>query len=728
MRLILRALIGILWLAWCAIGALQVTPIVSPEGVVTLAGELHTIQCDGQDRCRLVIEPALADGHPIPGPVTLIADGDVQGQAHPGDVVATVAFVRAERLDQNPGVSAPWSPPRARWRAWQVPTAHIGVSSRLSPWALPSEPLDRLTSPARGLYRALLLGDRRELTLSMRQDFADTGTAHLLAISGLHLAVLGWGLYRCVLLLLSLMGSWAQTQRLPVYAGLLAIGGVWAYVLGIQPSAATQRAATCLTLILLGGILARGLSAGRAVIATAVVLLTVEPQLLLGPSFQLSFAAVGALVASRPALSAIEAWLSEPGRLQGPYWGWLGRWLLRATGASLVTTLATAPLTLAWFGQLSPWGVVINLFAVPFTSLCVVPVGFVWYLLAGVAPEVAGSIAWLPEWTATALLDVISGCAHWTGPSHAAAWPHIAGALGAVSMVALCRATRVSALLSGLILVLALCVSPSGFEGVRVTALDVGHGDALIVQGPEGRTALIDSGGGGGTRGDGYLASKTLLPALSRLGITELDALVVTHADLDHMGAAQALSERLDIRELWVAPCALTHPRVVALVRRISVRGGRLRVLQSEDTIRWGDLRFEVLWPSREQGCAAGRNESGLVIRMDFGDARALLAADVGHETEMSLMMRADDVRADLLKVGHHGSRGSSGQAFVDVVSPKMALVSGRFVGGSMPPHQEVLRRLCEAGIQLDVTGRDGAIEWTMSLGGEVSQRRLRPP
>tara|TARA_B100000530_G_scaffold283354_1_gene197396 strand:- start:164 stop:955 length:792 start_codon:yes stop_codon:yes gene_type:complete len=263
---------------------------------------------------------------------------------------------------------------------------------------------------------------------------------------------------------------------------------------------------------------------------------------------------------------------------------------------------------------------------------------------------------------------------------------------------------------------------------MRVTALDVAHGDALIVQAPGGKTALIDSGGGGGTRGDAYLASKTLLPALSRLGVTVLDALVVTHADLDHMGAAQALSERIEIRELWVAPCALGHPRVVDLARRINARGGRIRVLESEDIIRWGELKFVVLWPRAGHGCAAGRNESGLVIRMDFGDARALLTADVGHETEMALAAQPQALRADLLKVGHHGSRGSSDQDFLHAVRPKMALVSGRFVGGAMPPHQEVLRGLCEAGIELDVTGRDGAIEWTMSLDGQVSQRRLRPP
>jgi competence protein ComEC len=728
MRLLPRLLIGLLWLTWCALRTLNVTPVISPEGVVTLAGVLRDLQCDDEDRCRLRVDPALADAHPVPGPVTLLTDGDAAGVAAIGDVIAISAYLRAERLDTNPGVAAPWSPPRARWRAWQVPTATLGVWRAEAPWRLPARPLDQLASPARALYQALLLGDRRGLALSQRHHFADTGTAHLLAISGLHLAVLGWGLYRCILLLLSLTGPWAQTRRLPVYASALAVAGLWTYVLGIQPSAATQRAATFLSLIMIGGVLARRLSPSRALMTTAALLLTWDPTLALGASFQLSFAAVGALVASRPTFASIDVWLTEPGRLEGPLWTWTGRWLARALGASLVTTLATTPLTLAWFGQFSPWGVLVNLAAVPFASLLLVPVGFAWYLLAGLAPELAAVVAWLPEVLAASFLEGIAGCAELTGPSHAPAWPHLAGLLGASAAVALCagRRWRVAAVLLGLLTAL-LLVEPER-EGVVLTALDVGHGDALIVQGPEGRVALIDTGGGAGPEGDAYLASRTLLPALARLGHARLDALVLTHADLDHMGAAAALMERLEVSELWIPPCALSDPRVQALTRRLSATGGRLRVLRASDIRRWGSLTWEVLWPRPDLGCEGGSNESGLVLRLDYGGGRVLLTADVGHDTEDELLSDPAALRAELLKVGHHGSRGSTSVRFLDAVRPRSAIVSGRFVGGSMPPHNDVLGRLCGARVQLAVTGRDGAIQWTMyaDRGGEGGG--LRPP
>ena len=173
-------------------------------------------------------------------------------------------------------------------------------------------------------------------------------------------------------------------------------------------------------------------------------------------------------------------------------------------------------------------------------------------------------------------------------------------------------------------LLTALLSAPPERDGVVLTALDVGHGDALIVEGPTGRVALVDTGGGGGARGDAYLASRTLLPALARLGHARLDALVLTHADLDHIGAAHALLDRIVVEELWVPPCALRHPKVARLARRISVSGGRIRVLDSEDTRRWGGLEWQVLWPRHGMGCEDGTNESGLVLRLTYEGARSV--------------------------------------------------------------------------------------------------------
>jgi len=263
-------------------------------------------------------------------------------------------------------------------------------------------------------------------------------------------------------------------------------------------------------------------------------------------------------------------------------------------------------------------------------------------------------------------------------------------------------------------------VLSSGTEGLRMTALEVGHGDALVVQTPDGRVALVDTGGHRGGQGNAYLAERTLTPALTRLGHHRLDALVLTHADLDHVGAAAHLASRLEIAEVWLPPCALRDPALSTALAPVRARGGRVRVWREGVTETWGGVRWVALWPGQGAGCEAGKNETGLVLRLDYAGRRLLLAADVGHETEEVLLERGDALSADLLKVGHHGSRGSTSAAFLRAVSPQWAVVSGRFVGGRMPPHQQVLTRLCQAGARLWITGRDGAVMARVSPEGQL--------
>ena len=157
-----------------------------------------------------------------------------------------------------------------------------------------------------------------------------------------------------------------------------------------------------MTFLMLGILLGRAMRPHRALGLTALVLLSLDPNRARA-SFQLSFSAVAALILLRPRLRALEAWLGEPGRLEGALWQRSASWLSRATLASLATTLATAPLTLSWFGQVALWGVLFNLVAVPLTSLLLVPSAMTWFVWL-TAPEIALPLAWIPEQIASTLL------------------------------------------------------------------------------------------------------------------------------------------------------------------------------------------------------------------------------------------------------------------------------------------------------------------------------------
>ena len=723
-------LIAILWCVWCLYRALPASPPSSPEGSVLLSGVVSEMVCRDDDRCQFALTSAAIDDTSLGATIVLHTDGDPQGQFQVGDVVRTSAFVRSERLDTNPGYAATFSPPRLRWRAWQTPGARLYGEAGQRPWRLTNEALTLLTSDAHALFEAMLLGQRRLLSLEQREAFIDTGTAHLLAISGLHLAVIGWGLFRLMLRLLAAFGGWAQTRGLTPFAATLSLTLVWCYVLGIEASPATQRAALLLSFLFLAFLFSRTLRPTRALVLSALALLSYDPTLALGASFQLSFAAVGALIAVKPLITACEARLNEPGCLQGPIWRGVGRWLVRAMMASMATSAATAPLAVAWFGHFTPWGVLFNLAAVPLTSLLLVPLGMLWFLLAQVSPVLAEPFAVIPEFLATSLLGLVEIWAHWTGPSHVSAWPHLAGVCGALSVVMVIAGARLRRL--GLVMACvtgaALVIFSGSPGGVRLVALDVGHGDALVVEGPDGQVALVDTGGSVHEVGNAYLATRTLIPALTRLGHHRLDALVLTHADMDHVGAAKKLLNRIDVSELWLPRCALSVPRVAELASRIDAQGGRLRLLERGDVIRWGALSWNVLWPEPDLECAWGHNETGLAFRVDYADRRILLTADLGHPSEAALLREPDTLRSDILKVGHHGSRGSSGDAFLDAVHPELALVSGRYVGGRMPPHQDVLQRLCRRGVVLKVTGREGALSVTISPEGKITDGGTRPP
>jgi len=581
--------------------------------------------------------------------------------------------------------------------------------------------------PGGPLLAALSLGERSALAPGVREAFARLGLAHLLAVSGLHLTLvagMGYALGRAALARWAAFAARRDARRAALW---VAVGLATLHALASGFAVPVRRA---LVLVVTA---AAGLASGRPrrrahpLCAAALWILARDPAALFAPGAQLSFAATAALLAAA----------SPSARDPGPYRGsergsGLARLCALVAGGlrtSATALLATTPLVAWHWGRLEPAGLLANLLAVPWTAAVLLPAaGVAAAVSLAPAGPVPDALLWACERAARASLGAVeAAAAH--APSLPASGPTPVWALLAVlALVAWAlRQPSLGARMAGLAAVTALlalapppAVAP---PPPRVVFLDVGQGDATLVQGRRG-AVLVDAGGalpGGADRG-----RDIVVPALRALGVRRLDRLVVTHADLDHRGGAPAVLEGIPVNAVWLPPGGARDVAFDALRAAAAAHGAAvLERAAGAPAERVGDLRLEVLWPPR---AAAGRsrNEGSLVLRVEVAGRRVLLPGDVEREAEGRLVAGGADLGADLLKLAHHGSASSSSAAFLAAVAPGLAVASAPCGGRWHMPHPDLARRLARDGVRLLWTGRDGAV--LVGLRPRVSVRTWGVP
>ena len=450
--------------------------------------------------------------------------------------------------------------------------------------------------------------------------------------------------------------------------------------------------------------------------AALLAVLAWQPHALFSPGAQLSFAACGALVwvASRRR----ERDKNGEGRLQ--------RWS-DAAGASAAAAAATAPLAAWHWGTAAPFAVVVNLLAIPWTGMVLLP-----------AALLATGVAALPEFGfGNGLIQIAAGLAAATlqaGDFLAALVPAAAGvrihplAIGAAMFVAL-LALRVRSALARAVLTTALGIGlwwapPASVAPAppRLVAFDVGRGDSVLLQGRPG-AVLVDAGSA--VRGRFDLGRSVVVPALRALGVEALDLLVATHADLDHRGGVPAVLRALPVGAVWVPFGAGAEPdfaelRAAALAAGVPVS----EVGLGSEPVSVGDLRVTPLWPPSVSPDAL-RNERSLVLRVELGRQRVLLLGDLGA-AEPALIATGAALRADVLLLPHHGSRGSSSAALLEAVAPRLAILSAGCPPVRGIPHPDALARASDANLSVWWTGRDGAV--LVGLGERLLAAPFAPP
>jgi competence protein ComEC len=565
--------------------------------------------------------------------------------------------------------------------------------------------LRRLLPERAALAEALILAQTGGLDPEVRRRFALSGLSHLLSISGQHV-----GLIAGTLLLLFRLARLA-----PRAADGAAAAAVTAYVLFLGAPHAAARAALLLLLALAGRLLQRPADPYALLAFAALPLLVQDPMAALDPGFQLSFAGVAGLIALRR-------------RLLEPLRPKLGRWLADSIATSLAATLATAPIAALHFGTVAPVGIAANLLAIPLVAAAVPatalalgvstvswPVG---QFLAGAADPllaaldaVARAAAAVPGGHAYVPADQVGA---WVLATVAAAgvagWLARSAADGARIRHGV-RQTVAAGVALALLLVWPVVASRAGGGALEIHVIDVGQGDAFAIRTPDRRWILVDAG----PRTDRYDAGRArVIPYLLRRGVRRVDALILTHPDADHIGGAAAVLDAFDVCLVVDPGRAAGKPLYVELLTEAAAGGVQWRAARSGRELRAGDVVIHFLYPdgpSDSLDAPANANDLSAVFRLTYGGFAALFMGDAPAAVEDLLVRRhGDALRAQVLKVGHHGSQTSTSDSFLAAVDPEVALVSVGRRNRYGHPAPAVIRRLERHGVRILRTDLNGHI------------------
>ena len=725
------------WAAWAllvgvtAAGALRgAEPALAPDHVARL--ELPRLaRVEGRlaaapvrlaaDRARLLIETERVDDAPRSGRVQATVYGEPPPLAEGQRIAADLKLVPATGFHNPGGLDYAAHLARDGIRVTGSARAErvVALDEPRPPWSarVRARALAAITGalpPASAaLLAGLLFGERTDLPRELDDGFRRAGVYHVLAVSGFNVALLAAAVFAlCRLLRLDRRAS-----------AVLAIGLVLGFAAIVGPEPSVLRAVIMAVLVLTALLLEREASVANSLALAALLILAWRPGDLLEPGFQLSFAATAGIVAAPLPRGLV----------------------LGALGVSLAAQLAILPIALAHFNQLSTIGVVANLAVVPLAGLATV-VGLLAVSLA-FASEALAQMAFDAAWpvllalrAVVALAAAVPGAVlHLPAPPPLAIVGYVA-ALGLGLVWWHLRATRPRAAWRGGLAALALLGAVVALEAwplarppdgrLRLTVLDIGQGDAIVLEGPDGRALLVDAGPGGAMRLD--TGERVVAPFLWNRGVLRLAATVVTHADADHAGGMPAIRTLFPVTENWDADTLAASPRwlggaMISLVRPLSREGGggagpfRDPLLLgvagrgASDASAPGRVASVVEDGARAPAAPASRrsrNDEAIVLRIEYGLVSFLLASDIEAPREHVLVAAGVPLAATVLKVAHHGSRTSTSAAFLRAVRPAVAVIS---VGARNPyghPDAGVLARLAEAGARIYRTDADGAVSF----------------
>jgi len=551
-----------------------------------------------------------------------------------------------------------------------------------------------LTGDQGSLLAGLLLGERYNLSRPVREAFSDTGTSHVLAVSGLHAGLMAF----IIFVILRIIQLPKRAASLGTVAGLV----IYTLLSGASPS--IIRSSIMVGAVLLGGMLERRGNGLNMLGLAGLLILAFWPDAVFDIGFQLSFGATAGILALTRPIEGLLFKISQNAPVR--------KWLLTPLAVSLAAQIFTAPL-MAWhFHRIPTVSLLANLVVVPLTGL-VLALGLALVLLSILGGWIAWPLAACAYLCSGIMLEAVSffsrlkfGTINWASVSP----PQLILYAGICLLPFLWRRAgkprlvtifAIMAALSAMVWQQALA-KPAG---LKVTFLDVGQGDCALVEFANGKKYLIDAGLCSPNRDSGR---DVIVPFLRSKGIVRIDCALISHSDADHCGGLSYLLDHVRVDRIMIGG----HPSEQKLYNAAMETAVRRGI--TIDTVRGYDT-LDGAWPargflySREDSTPNG-NESSLVFYLRYGQADILFSGDMGPELESILLSKGLLGRCKVLKVPHHGARPNNPAGLANIIRPEMAVISVGEKNRFGHPAREALENYAACGSRIFRTDQCGAV------------------
>lgn len=551
-------------------------------------------------------------------------------------------------------------------------------------------------SPQGAVLEALLLGDRGRMDESMSRALQDAGIFHLFAISGAHIAIISFILFFFFRLL--------RISTRSSYIMLMFILIVYAFLVEGRPS--ILRATTMTLIFLLGKLIWKETTLFNTISISAFALLCINPFSLFNAGFQLTYAATLSIVIFYP-----------------KFIKYLPKWPLRISeifALSAASQIGVLPIMAKTFNRITFSSLFLNFAALPLVALIMIS-GYLFLFFSFISPVIANYLVQAVNFLINLLLSISHIFDSFSFLSFRIPTPHAATIAGYFLFLFILllpwkkkKIRRMA--FAGFLVFLAVLITypfPSTSKYLKVTFIDVGQGDSILVEFPGQKKMLID--GGGFFSGDFDIGERVLSPFLWKKGIKTIDYLVLTHPHPDHLNGLISVARNFRVRQFWESLSPVENHFYEELQRNLAPSILKKRMFRTSSHLINGTT-IDILHPKDSRlrlPFSSNENELSMVLRLSYGRTSFLLTGDIGLEAEQDILENMKLIKSNILKSPHHGSLSSSSEEFLSAVNPSIIIICVGENNRYNFPNPIILQRYKEQGATIYRTDTHGAIEIT---------------